>query len=248
MQYITKIDEIITDKTKVLELNEKMLLKIGSSAEVCFSKELDSYVYYKKFALEEFIGEYIAKYLNLRTVENFIIKRNGTLYIATKNFVQKDREYINPSTIYYQKFTVLNSLGEIEKNKQLIDEFFKMSALDIYMRQEDRSFENYIFEKIGNSMFLAPLYDYTISFDYYNNDMPFFYYNGILFLKNLDYFSTYLNIFPNFRKYVEEVAQIDLIKFIEQIFEDNNFRINDKILENYKKEEEKSQKLLQKIL
>lgn len=248
MQYVTRIDEIITDKTKVLELNEKTFLKEGSSAEVCFSKKLDSYVYYKKFSLEEFIGEYIAKYLKLKTVENFIIERNGILYIATKNFVQKDREYIHPSTICYQKFTSLNSLSEIENNEMLIDSFFKMSALDIYMRQEDRSFDNYIFEKIGKNLFLGPVYDYTISFDYYNNELPFSYYNEILFLRNIKCFSTYLKIFPNFKKYVERVAKIDLIKLIEQIFEDNNFRINNKILENYKKEEEKSQKLLQKVL
>lgn len=123
-----------------------------------------------------------------------------------------------------------------------------MMALDIYMRQEDRNFENYIFEIFQNAISLGPLYDYTISFDYYNNDLPFFYYNSFVILERKEEYEEIYKAYPFFRIYLEKVSKLDLIKIIEQIFEDNNFRINDKIVENYKKEEEKSQKLLQKIL
>lgn len=123
-----------------------------------------------------------------------------------------------------------------------------MIALDIYMRQEDRNLENYIFELFNNSISLGPLYDYTVAFDYYNNELQFFYHNGFVFLGQKEEFEELYKSYPIFKNYLEKVSKLDLVKLIKQIFEENYFRMNDKIVESYKKEEEKTQKLLQKIL
>lgn len=100
MEYITKIDEIITDKTKVVFLKESSnTLAFGHTAKSSFSKELDSFVYYKPFSLEEYIGEYIAKSLNVKTIENFIVDVEGKNFIASKNFVNKNTKYISPQDL-----------------------------------------------------------------------------------------------------------------------------------------------------
>lgn len=191
MQYITKIEEIITDKTKVVFLKASSnTLAFGHSAKVSFSKDLDSFVYYKPFFLEEYIGEYIAKYLGLKTVENFIVDVEGKNFIASKNFVNKNKKYITPKDFINTGYLlnvnkldkIFSSLKKYDNLEKLIQEFFKMIALDIYMRQEDRNLENYIFELFNNSISLGPLYDYTVAFDYYNNELHFFYHNGFVFL------------------------------------------------------------------
>lgn len=257
MEYITKIDEIITDKTKVVFLKESSnKLIFGHTTKSSFSKELDSFVYYKPFSLEEYIGEYIAKYLGLKTVENFIVDVRSKHFISSKSFIDKNKKYITPrdfiNTGYLLNvnkldkiFSLLKKYDDLEK---LIQDFFKMIALDIYMRQEDRNFENYLFELYNNSISLGPLYDYTIAFDYYNNDLPYFYYNDFVILEKKEDYEELYEFYPFFRTYIEKVKKIDLIELIKKIFEENYFRINDKIVENYKKEEEKTQKLLQKIL
>lgn len=257
MEYITKIDEIITDKTKVVFLKESSnKLIFGHTTKSSFSKELDSFVYYKPFSLEEYIGEYIAKYLNVNTVENFIVDVEGQKFIASKNFVNKNIEYISPKDIIFSIYSykinnlenLFHKISEYNNSAKFISYFFKMIALDIYMRQEDRNLENYFFELYNNSILLGPLYDYTVAFDYYNNEFSYYYHNGFVILEQKEELEEMFKDYPFFRTYLEKVSRLDLVKLIKQIFEENYFKINDKIMENYKKEEEKTQKLLQKIL
>ena len=57
-----------------------------------------------------------------------------------------------------------------------------MAAVDYYMKQRDRLYNNYMFEVNNNHISLAPLYDYGESFSFSDGD-----YLGSSYLLNIEY-------------------------------------------------------------
>ena len=133
----------------------------------------------------ELMGVELAKYFNLDTVEYKIaynklnINRNNPFYndyplynygLASENFREKDKEYLNSEALGWLNFKNLSIIDllrcDTEENyNELIRNIIKLTVLDFYMQQEDRCNGNIFFSKDKeNYIRLAKVFDFEAAF------------------------------------------------------------------------------------
>lgn len=215
----------------------------------------NDYYYYKTLQnYNDFIGEELAKTLNLPTAHYIVGKLNNEYVVASKNFNVEKIKYLDAFDLISDEFhkNNLEKLKYLENmyGKTLVLDILKMTSLDIFSRQIDRVPSNYAFEKKDGILSLAPLYDYSFAFF---NEENYKYFNYILSLdfnsKNIiEEIDSIINKYSEFYEYISVMNEIDLSNLINKIIEKNNFNYNEYLSLEYKKENESSHKLLKKIL
>ena len=220
----------------------------------------DKLYYYKNFNLKELIGEYLCKLFELKCVHYELGLMKKKLVIASQSFYKEEYKY---------RFATIESFDKLQNhclNTQnydlLLDHLAKSYAIDIFMRQCDRDCPyNTIYQTDSNGIFdLAPMYDFSSSFkniSYYST--PHF---NLLLKEHRNLYAEYFDpnqndriiadeLFeqvPNLSMYLKYCLDIDLCELINQIQKDFYLDIPSAIYKKYRKEEQKSKQLIQKII
>lgn len=188
------ISNLITNKTKIIELNNNLYHPNLLSKKTRIKKDVcecwnnwyisgNKWFYFKDFSREkynsfefklinELIGEYLANYLNIDVIHYEFAKLDNTLGLASESFIQKGSKYcfqkdINIPCNYanMQNIYLLRNRCKNDLNyHKLMNEIFKLLSIDIYMNQTDRSYSNCQFRIEKGNLHLAPLYDFEESF------------------------------------------------------------------------------------
>ncbi|MDD2181514.1 MAG: hypothetical protein PHW32_03990 [Bacilli bacterium] len=215
--------------------------------------------FFKRFysILNELIGPKIANKLDLKTVNNFpAIMDYGeflTFYgIISENFVDPNKEYLTIFDIGFKQKTQpsyknirrLKKYCNEEDYHDLINNLFKMTCLDYLMGQVDRVSSNFLFEKDGDKITFAPLFDYAEAYEcakmgcFFNpkeNQQHNFSIGNTFIAPSFwePKFKRELKKYPQFREYLEKIREINILEIIKEIEEEHNLKINDEFKRYY---------------
>ena len=210
----------------------------------------------------ELLGSLLASKFDLKTVKYKLacIRLDDiSLYgiISPSMFIPNKKYVMADSIIGNKKIpTGLENLDKIaaffKNDKELerfILELLKMAVLDFYMNQIDRVKENFYIIKNPHSLSLAPLYDYSESFnsiyDEYGIDYTFnypinrhsstyVYGNAIMKLKfPSDDLYRLFNQFPLFKEYFKRILDIDMNELLNLIRKKYDLRAPKYLREHY---------------
>ena len=201
--------------------------------------------------LNELVGPKLAIKFDLKTVNNIPaimdFRDNLKFYgILSENFKDENKQYLSMGELGFKnKRGIDNKCKNISKLKKycnkedyddLINSIFKMTCIDYIMGQADRVSSNFLFEKDGSKVTFAPLFDYAeayesikegCAYDRCNNpSLPFSVGNAFMTLSFWENnFKWFLWRYPNFKEYLEIVADIDIVKVLEEIEEEHSLYI-----------------------
>lgn len=216
----------------------------------CYFIQNHTIYYIKKTNLNDLIGEVLANNMKLRTVcFELFQNQNGDLWMAFPDFKQKNNTYYSPTkissnlsenTLYLWKDGCRN-----QKNKEgFLDQIFKMFAIDIYMKQQNR-ISNVKIEKFDNGdINLAPLDDYSDS--YWNQFVG--YSNGFYNFSSLSDYHKMLACHPQFLEILKQIQTQSMTEILQNIEQQKGITIPSTMKDFYFRGEEISQKKLQKIM
>lgn len=247
--YISKKEIIVSNATNINYYN----VTNDKNGNMIFL--FNNYVYYpKSFNLNELIGEHLAEKDELRTVNFECFKyynysKEEGIIIASKSFINPTSNYELCTKFYRSSKFDLDILKkdciDNDNFNKLLLNILKLTAIDVYMGQVDRSSVNTQFEIYDSSFLdLAPCYDYSDS--YWDND--FSYENPFFSFKTQEDFEKLFSIYPQSLKLFKQKQNINLIEIIHDIEDTKGFKLSKSVFESYKRKEENSQKKLQKII
>jgi len=263
-----KIDNLILGSTPVINFSEfsvndsrklSRILKIEHGIIEQWNNWVNidgTWYYYKNFPnysnpsanfLNELIGEFLANYIELETINYNIgcmnLSNGEKNYgLLSPSFRKKGFKYITPYDLGLSPNQAnLNNLENIrylcknDKNhKKLVSQILKMIALDIYMDQNDRTVNNLLFKKKKGNLELGPLYDYEQSFfvDKDTNNQPAGNYQAYILGLNLDNKDA-LTKYPELKELFDIFLSIDITSVLEQIKEKFNLQIPNELKNEY---------------
>lgn len=229
----------------------------------------NKWYYYKNFLqyqnsdehfLNELIGEFLATFLGLNTINYQIgctlnCEKEMEYGLLSENFRQKRKKYIVPTDLYLEvNCTQLNNLINLkhycksnEMYKKLLLQLLKMITLDIYMNQQDRTKNNFLFEKEKNGIILAPLYDYEKSLTITSSTTDSPQYSSCIFGIDMSNYNELVK-YPELQNLLQIITTLDINDILDII--SNKYKIKIPILQRKKYTEitEKRKKLIRKYL
>lgn len=222
----------------------------------------DKYYYYKYVSIEnilnEFIGSYLCKKIELDSVDYQLGIHKGMFYALSEIFYQEEYHYhyaqgYNPlSYIQTEKIATIKKQDTFEKfietlpldvidSSQLQDSILKLIAIDLKMGQIDRHDKNIMLmtNRKEHNTTLAPIYDFESSYVCFPNEEEIIYDNPyILLRKNQKSLMALQKKFPKISQYAEILQSIDIEQVLTEISEEKDFDfLSDHI--NYYKEKDK---------
>ena len=230
--------------------------------------KIDGEYYYAKYIddvkmINELIGTFLSTYIGLDTVDYKIGKSKNCMYALSKIFFLSDYEYYNVPTIY--RLNPHNLIGSKDKllhklylcktdvidkikDKDLVDDVLKLITLDLKMGQRDRHVNNVLLKKKDDKVSLAPIYDYGYSYMsdsrigsdlYYDN--PF-----IILRKNLLSVKGLLIKYPNIKKHIDKICDIDIEEMLLELEFLNGISFTKEEVDNIKNIDQENMKILKK--
>ncbi|MFA5603394.1 MAG: hypothetical protein WDA12_00880 [Bacilli bacterium] len=218
--------------------------------------------------LNELIGPKLAKFMDLKTACNtpaiLDCDEHFKMYgVLSENFKDPAKEYVDMFDIgfrhkkkpNYKNIDLLKRFCLEEDYYPLINDLFKMTCIDYLMEQVDRVASNFLFEKDGNKLSFAPLFDYAESFDYAkygctfnkreNHDLSFSVANSFIApIFTEKKFEKILKKHPSFGAYLKRICEIDIISIINEIEAEHNIKISDEHKDHYYIRTRQKQKVL----
>ncbi len=198
MKPIMFLQNLITDETPILELKndvsiskQKKYQVLGLSPGSLTNRYIErmyyqnlKWFYYKKeekkygypfYILDELMGSYLAKAIELPAVSFYIAKTKDSIGIASENFRTEQFDYyfiqqlpINgllENRFNLTNLEILKSLCIDSNNEnQLQEHILKLLALDLYMLQKDRGYVNLQFQIERATQYL----DISLAYDFSN--------------------------------------------------------------------------------
>lgn len=246
----------LNDKSKVIPIKEYGLSETEVDKiylpEKCLSMKKEEFLenvviienraYYLKYAniINELIGSFLAKKINLPSVDYQIGVYENELYALSELFYNKDFEYFYPedylgfkmifkkkfrpnfvTDIYYFK----NKLSQFDDN--LLNELLKLIALDLKMGQVDRHGHNLMFQKnLKDGLIdLAPVYDYSNSYAFF--EKPFKYYRNVYLLirNNKQSIKSLVKKYPQIIEYFAILKELSMEEILAAIEKEKNIEI-----------------------
>lgn len=209
-------------------------------------------VYFSKTPnVNELIGEQLAKYIGVRTVNFDLFENigNNVINIASKSFINPNSTYIEYKESLNADNPRNNTLRQMciddENYQNLMNNIFKMFAIDIYMGQKDRCYVNYKFEKYDTGYLdLAPLYDYTEAI--WDSDIA--YTCDLYDFYSKKSYANFFNTYPNSLEMIKKIKEVNLSEILRNIELCKGIKFPQEIIDVYLKREEISQKKLEKII
>lgn len=225
------------------------------------------YYLYKRighfFMINELIGSYLARYINLRAVDYQIGESNLGLHALSELFYKPDYYYTTcydhyrrtalKDYYFIQKFFLMfyhadtSILDRIKSDKMLFS-VLKLIALDLKMGQIDRHNNNVMLEinKSNNEVDLAPIYDFSLSYCD-TSRLPYFYDSPFIGLRrNKASLDALVRKYPEVLKYIELLINIPIEYVLKEISREKGLIISDKELEYYLRKDEGYTRLLSK--
>lgn len=251
---ITNIN--LNDKSKVIPIKEYGLSETEVDKiylpEKCLSMKKEEFLenvviienraYYLKYAniINELIGSFLARKINLPSVDYQIGVYENELYALSELFYNNDFEYFYPkdypgfkmiikkkfrpnfvTDIYYFK----NKLSQFDDN--LLNELLKLIALDLKMGQVDRHGHNLMFQKnLKDGLIdLAPVYDYSNSYAFF--EKPFKYYRNVYLLirNNKQSLQNLVKKYPQIIEYFAILKELSMEEILAGIEKEKNIEI-----------------------
>lgn len=221
---------------------------------------IDENIHTKPFRFQELLGEEIATFMGRESIHYFLTKKDNCDFLGSYSFdidgecypndfkwnilYRKGKRYTNTSD--FIPFFLNQSKSKEAKKKFLVD-LYQTFAIDLYMRQKDRADCNCMLLKENKDLYFSPMYDYSDSFHEGDSTLFFTYENPFY---NLDHknFPNFLENYPEFLVYLRQVKEINLMKMINSIKERYYFSYSDLFLDYWKRQEETSQKMLDKVI
>lgn len=275
------LTRLITKETSYIELEEDLIEKIQEKKKIIgdfSSSKYTSYLsmiyknnnnwYFFKENLKtielinELLGSYMSKKINLPVVSYNIAKTKDKIGIASMNFKDNNHNYYYPDNlpININLYTIttqnIDNLQVMCMNQQNIDIFLnhllKLLSLDLYMIQSDRHRHNIQFsQNIKTGFFdIAPLYDFE-SCKKEINVNNFLIPNAIMELY-LDNIKILAREYPEFYDILKEVINIDMTSEIEKIFSDYKLNqdcsVYQKLIDYYEIKQNNQRKVIKKFL
>lgn len=228
-------DERVTHYNKIELTEEKyknMFNKVlTDNRELTNLVNIDECWYYQKPLKEtkiinELIGSYLAKILNLDTVEYILGKNNidKDYTVLSKYFKSMEKEYLEAEdfvdktvngyinfplfqTDLYCKTEYLKQLNVNQRKKVL-----KVTMLDLYMSQIDRNSSNLLFEKKDENITLSKVFDYASSFSkmkcYFNPFVELNVEEKSIYRLIMDYPESYMYLYDLVNNDIENVLNL----------------------------------------
>ncbi len=230
---------IFTEKTKILELNNKI---------ICTEeKEILNYLLCEKIA---------STIYKLQTAHFIPAKIGYKTGLASLNFRKPDAKYFYASQEYfpfrspYDTFAFLKNFFlflDLEPYHKLIDDLLRLISFHIFTGLRDLIDCNLLFQKEIDGFSLAPLYDFDFSFE--NGILEKYHYKSSICIFDLpsEDLIKLLEFYPNFRKYLLFMLEIDMGSFLEEIKEENDLEIGE-LYQNYYLKQDKIKKGFHKKL
>lgn len=238
--------EILTNETSVP-------IKMANAYYYNWYKIGDDWYFFKEISMDwiihELLGEIISKYFGIDTVHYKLAKFNNEFGVISKNFCDKKyayktlRDYNLPRVS--KKLEIFDSVKRICKGnieyQNLVNTIKKVIIRDYYVSEYDRCYQNFLFKE-GESITLAPLYDYERSFMY----EPTKEVKGYLanFSLNDDNIKRIIRNDDAFQELFTKIMDANMGIFLIDLEDINNFRFNDDEVTNYIEFDQKVKKLV----
>lgn len=264
------VNECLQDGTRIYLIREEDKKK--KRFTLFKSKKNERRIFRKDFNHAELVGEELCNVRNLRCSHFFLIGEgyyhlNRTEFyedIEDKGYNIRLGSYDFRDPVKYDYFQIADSilgsehdyLEEIlefapttENRYQLLDEIEEMFALDTFMGQTDRYWNNVIFErdKETKEIHLAPLYDfeYSLNSSYIN---PNCLYDNVLhtFKSEQDY-KDYIEKRPEFAEKLKFYLDIDLVDVIERSYRAKGLKVPEHVIPFYEKFEKERKDLIRRV-
>ncbi|MBR1413390.1 MAG: hypothetical protein IJ574_01815 [Bacilli bacterium] len=248
---------IICFKPKKLTDEEIIESNIPNNLKTVIDKTImiNNEYYYSKTINEEslineLIGTYLAKLINLDAVDYKIGNYNDNLYALSKLFYNQQFDYTYVHN-YYNKYASANntsllkcmfspfiyiedSMVELVENKEMINNILKLILLDIKMGQVDRHIFNLLIKinKETKQVDLAPIYDF--SYSYVDNLNTYIYENPFIELKeNIFSLKAFSLKYPQIKEYLDILLHTNIQDVLNDIEDKNNIKIDNKYIDKY---------------
>jgi len=264
--------ECVTHGTPFLELSYPEMDSIGKKPRFSFfhlnkgNHERDLFI--KSFNEKDFIGEEICRRRALPSAHYFLVginpntiakyrytnyygevkDKNYKFLMGSYDFRDPDKEYFDLDSLDLGSNgleTVLNMCPNEENKDELLHEILELSALDVFMGQEDRASKHVMLEKDKSGiMHVAPLFNFHYTLKrpslYYENDF-------IKLRSDRDYHET-MDRYDEFRGLLEYFSDEDLYSITEVALGKQSMRIPEDQKSYLKEYSESRKKLIKDIL
>lgn len=255
MEYGTKDSDIfITDETKGILLDNFKFLNI-TKGELAFllymnKNELEKsnnwyeyqgdmwYLKRRNTMLEiinELLGEYLSLYMELPSIHHsLLLDKNRIIGVASKNFRKKNIEYVKANYLTNDEHNRINKILFSRSaifNKSKKREMYNYIMRNFYANQCDRMHNVLCYYKF-NGIYLAPLYDYEMSFISSSDDRiidPYF--MGIDITASL--LSRMLNFDSNIERSISKIMDFDMKKSLDCLEEQHKIIIPNDMCKYY---------------
>lgn len=239
--------------------------------QLCYFKEINDI----KRLINELLGVYIARYFDLDSVSyELAYKKNGNKTgIISKCIFDKNKKYENLYELVSKEDSIydasdclmkINKMCQTnEERRRLYFQIIKMSIMDFYTHQVDRMYAN-INIQLKPSISLAPLYDYSETFDVrgkgeerkytleendnWEQKQRYVYASDflqIVFPSKRMY--GIFNLYPEMYDYFLKILDFDIEKYLMLVEKENDISIPRPVVDNYLRYDEKQKEFVRKI-
>ena len=265
------LGESITDNAKIVLLKPEEVKKkklFGFLRQKSYEKR----IFRKDFNHAELIGEELCNIRNLRCAHFFLIgegyyqvnreapfrdisDQGYQLKLGSYDFRNPD-EYdyfqIKEHTLYsdHDHLEELLDMAPNDKNrKELLDDIEEMFALDTFMGQTDRYWNNIIFEKNkkNGEIRMAPLYDFEYSLNPMDLDPNMIYGNALHSFKDEKAYVDFIEKHPEFAEKLRFYLDIDLVETMERTYRSKGMKIPPHTIPFYKDFEKGRKELIRRV-
>ena len=207
--------------------------------------------------INELIGSYLAKQLDLPSVDYQIGIYKGFKYALSKIFYEEDFLYYfpkyksNEDLVKYGRNYDKNNLYKDKLrylDKKVKIKMLKLIALDLKMGQYDRHEYNIMFKKKKSTgeVDLTDIYDYGLSYsagDLHN----YYYFNPFMKLSRNSYgINKLMRKHPEIVEYIDKMKSISMEKILDEITKEKEIEFSPKEKSIYTDLDNKNNKVLEK--
>ena len=210
--------------------------------------------------INELVGSYLAKLINLDAVDYQIGKYDNQLFILSELFYDSEFDYKYSQCYDYsflfkriKKKFFLDNIPE--EYPYLRDSILKLALLDIKMVQYDRHTNSNIMikkSKTGEYTDLAPVYDFGLSYPTLAkwNEEAFNVYSNyyISIRRNAKSLKKLLKEYPQMHSTIYKLATVDMNSIFKEIENEKEILINSDIKDHILEHDKNISKVLKKLI
>ncbi len=265
------LGESLTDNTRVLLLKPEEIKK--KSLFGFFRQQAgEKRIFRKDFNHAELVGEELCNIRNLRCAHFFLIGEGYYRVNRAAPFKEISGEgyqlklgsydFRNPQEYDYFQIEdhslysshdhldeVLNMTPNETNRKELLDDVEELFALDTFMGQTDRYWNNIIFErnKKTKEIRIAPLYDFEYSLNPLDIDRNCIYDNALHSFKTEKDYVDFIEKHPEFAEKLRFYLDIDLMDTMQRCYRAKGLKVPEHVIPYYADFEKERKDLIRRV-